>query len=477
MNPNWQALADKFCPRVYLCTEEVHGNKEQFLPSSIEWYLEQCILKDTNGDKTLTNSPTLAKLGEYKQKTAFLTPKNHPKHKNDNMTYRGDLSTAKMYVHFRSTLDASLDIQYWFFYPYNGDLDIRLFGDYQNLGNINIPLINVPNGSHEGDWEHITVRVSNWQGDVNQASISGVYYAAHGSSEGDWKIPGTNQFDTHQETHPIVYSAWHSHASYSDTKDNGVKLRTDIDNNLYQDIRNIPLLKEAGLVDFVSSEGKPWGPLDKRGNSVAEIICVDPDLYQNSENPQLDAAWLEFTGLWGNDGPRTPPSQSYWRADPPMLTLVNGFHQNGYKPEKPSSKVDLNQVKGIAKIGAVCGGKISLVVSYLMADGTEKQVNYGDQSTPDNMFSFKKENGELVEWITEAEVHGWKGSSHPGLTHFTFKTNSGEVISFKGDNDKGSDNSKQTFNNLGHVIALKAITDKGSSRTTSVDFLARPTTT
>jgi Vacuolar protein sorting-associated protein 62 len=43
------------------------------------------------------------------------------------------------------------DIQYWFFYPYNGPFPV-------------LPWF----GNQEGDWEHVTVRVSNWWQGLNR---------------------------------------------------------------------------------------------------------------------------------------------------------------------------------------------------------------------------------------------------------------------------------------------------------------------
>src|SRR5699024_4779115 len=103
----------------------------------------------------------------------------------------GNLASAKTYVHVRAPADGSrgLDIQYWFFFPYSG------------------PLIDGPaGGAHEGDWEHITVRLdASWQ------TIREVYFAAH-NSEGRWVMP--EELDLYARTHPVVYTARYGHASY-----------------------------------------------------------------------------------------------------------------------------------------------------------------------------------------------------------------------------------------------------------------------
>src|SRR5690606_12007506 len=77
----------------------------------------------------------------------------------------------------------AVDIQYWFFYPYN---------DW------------VASVNHEADWEHITVVAS------GDGTLRGVWYANHNG--GDWYEPG--EVPLTAEGRPVVYVADGSHASY-----------------------------------------------------------------------------------------------------------------------------------------------------------------------------------------------------------------------------------------------------------------------
>jgi hypothetical protein len=101
--------------------------------------------------------------------------------------YAGDRSlAAPVYAFMVDKGQAGLHLVYFFYYPFN--VGKMAFG--QTWGN------------HVSDWEHITVRLVDGQPDS-------VYFAQH--SWGD--IRRWDQVSK-EGTHPIVYSAWGSHASY-----------------------------------------------------------------------------------------------------------------------------------------------------------------------------------------------------------------------------------------------------------------------
>jgi hypothetical protein len=91
------------------------------------------------------------------------------------------------YVHVYPRVDGGINVQYWFFYPYN---QAPLFFD------------------HEGDWEHITVDLS------SSGAPRAVYFAEHCNNN-----PGVyRSWEQVRKLgdHPIVLSARGSHASYPD---------------------------------------------------------------------------------------------------------------------------------------------------------------------------------------------------------------------------------------------------------------------
>ena len=91
------------------------------------------------------------------------------------------------YVHVYPRVDGGINVQYWFFYPYN---QAPLFFD------------------HEGDWEHVTVVLS------TSGAPRAVYFSEHGNNN-----PGVyRSWDRVRKLgdHPIVLSARGTHASYPD---------------------------------------------------------------------------------------------------------------------------------------------------------------------------------------------------------------------------------------------------------------------
>lgn len=125
-----------------------------------------------------------------------------------------NLSELKILMNERIGPNGRTYIQYWFFYPYN----------HLCVGAPFAPYINNPYcasiAAHEGDWEHITIEFSG-----NQPNR--VFMAAH-DKEGKWYSTGEIQWSNDSgssigslstsRTHPIVYSAKGSHASYPEAK-------------------------------------------------------------------------------------------------------------------------------------------------------------------------------------------------------------------------------------------------------------------
>lgn len=174
-------------------------------------------------------------------------------------TVRGSLPTARYHAYVRNAPQGGgqVDVQYWFFYPYNGRMGTP-------------PL----HGEHEADWEHVTVRV------LGDGQLAGVYCSAH-YGEGKWYASAPL---TLADGHPVVYSARHSHASYPFAG-------------------NIP---RGPLPDDETADGGPevrtWEQLD--------LVAVGGRVLKGHE-------WLHFTGRWGRDesAPFGPAFRVSWLGD------------------------------------------------------------------------------------------------------------------------------------------------------------------
>jgi hypothetical protein len=279
-------LMNRFAPVVYLHPDE------RYKPAGVDWYLTRVELVYDNevlltlGNVTVSALVSQEKDGKYSGEGTDVT-KFRLQHTGDYSfqawTRDGYFSYADQvnikspcYVHVRPVQDHPelIDIQYWFFYPYNGPTE--------SSAGLN-------HAEYEGDWEHITVRVRD-----SDESVIQVHFARHSQGWCKWYDPSDVTFI--DETHPVVYSALHSHASYTDAGDFS---------------RYWPLTN-----DQTSDGGSVW---DTRGK------CYNMGEH-DAPNPGME--WIRYTGKWGRDShvwyppytfhaPETPALKEVWTDDPP----------------------------------------------------------------------------------------------------------------------------------------------------------------
>jgi hypothetical protein len=253
---------------------------------------------------------------------------------------------------------AAIDIQYWFFYPYRGDIS------------------GVEQGVHEGDWEHITVRVTR-----DGKNIIAIYYTFH-SGEGRWN----EKFDVVPNTkHPVVYSAWHSHASYP----------------------------TAGI------HGRPFPlPDDKTDDGGARWQCWNHIVNVGEKHAPLNGQnWLQFTGRWGGSrgsglgetpSPETPSFKNSWKDD--------GGGPPCYNPNLP---IDLPT--SVEEINASVPKSVTLEQNYPNPFNPETAIAF-DLLWPANVklivFDFLgREVATLIEAAMPAGKHHivWNGKDKLGV--------------------------------------------------------------
>ena len=204
----------------------------------------------------------------------------------DDKNYFGDVETSEIYATISniSEIDESFEINYWMFYPFNGYTSLLIspyFGEkYRCISNI-FSLFHYL-GTHQADWEHIKVKITNQQ-------IEKIYYSAHGSSEGRWYFPNEIEFT---ENHPHVYSAWHSHASYPFA---GTIHRTP----------SVKIFGHSIKIPFIG-----WLLKDYTNNKGITLNTCEISILSD------DQTWLKYGGRWGSqssiikklmeDGPHGP---------------------------------------------------------------------------------------------------------------------------------------------------------------------------
>ena len=197
-------VIQKYAPTIYLHPYDNHH------PIEVEEFLAESSMLDSSGN-VLKSGLTPADLTTYSSSTNYLRFTNgvFPSAGNDFET--GDAivagsssgwgqSNAPIYV---KTIDhgSYIDLKFYTFYAING------FQTFQ--AGIIVDFVTQPYlfdwgnfALHQGDWEHVTVRISE---DTTQ--LLGVFYSQHGGAA--WVAnPALDG------THPIVYSAWDSHANF-----------------------------------------------------------------------------------------------------------------------------------------------------------------------------------------------------------------------------------------------------------------------
>jgi len=137
----------------------------------------------------------------------------------DDSIWAGQPTTATTYINvIRNKTPGTpefgtTDLQFWFFYPYNGpgtiQSDTEVFGaDYKATKELD------PLGTHIPDWENATVRFDTATGDDIQVT---------GTAHGDVRdlAAGLN----YEGTHPALYSSRNGHAVWSTIGDNPLTLK------------------------------------------------------------------------------------------------------------------------------------------------------------------------------------------------------------------------------------------------------------
>ncbi|PPR96530.1 hypothetical protein GOBAR_AA24145 [Gossypium barbadense] len=201
-----ETLFQAYSPLIYF------HPKETYLPSSVNWWFKRWIL--------LARSPHRQTIKRESEKRRF---KGNP------------------------------NIQIWVFYPFNGGAKAKAVF-------INIPLGKI--GEHVGDWEHLTLRISNFTGELQS-----VYFSAHRG--GSWVTVSELEFNGGNK--PCTYSSLHGHAMYSKP---GLVLQGKGTIGIHNDTAKSKILMDTGVgFELVAGE--------YLGNSVVE------------------PPWLNYCREWG----------------------------------------------------------------------------------------------------------------------------------------------------------------------------------
>jgi hypothetical protein len=118
----------------------------------------------------------------------------------------GDLARGEALIRVLPVNGLFTEIQFWFFYPFNGPGRVEACSSSSCCTNNYL----MQGGRHYGDWEHVSLLILN----ATRELIT-VYMSRHAS--GQWLRRYGGVWDSGLQfsgTHPIIYSAYYSHAHY-----------------------------------------------------------------------------------------------------------------------------------------------------------------------------------------------------------------------------------------------------------------------
>nr|KAJ0214810.1 hypothetical protein LSAT_V11C400173450 [Lactuca sativa] len=302
-----KTLIQTYSPMVYF-----HPN-ERYLPCSVDWLFQNGALVYHKGDESNPilvdqNGSNLPQGGSNDGTYWLDLPKDGS---SKERIKQGNLQNASSYFHIKPMYGGLFtDIAIWLFYPFNG-------ASRAKVEFINISLEKV--GEHVSDWEHITLRVSNFNG-----GLKSVFFAQH--SSGTWVSASVLEYAIGNK--PVVYSSLNGHASYP--KPGLVLLGPHgVDIGLRDDMEKSDKVMDTGdRATVVAAEYlgsivveppwlnyfRKWGPkiqydLDKELNKVEKVMIW-----------KLKKAFYKFRKsvpreVLGEDGPLGPKAKHEWSGD------------------------------------------------------------------------------------------------------------------------------------------------------------------
>ncbi|XP_071718598.1 hypothetical protein At1g04090-like [Rutidosis leptorrhynchoides] len=249
-----QECINKYSPIIYFHPDE------EYLPSSVDWFFDSgALLYRSQGEVSYPsaiekNGANLPQFGPDDETYWLDLPVDDS---SKDRVKIGNLQKATSYAHVKPVGGGLFtDITIWVFHPFNGPSTAKVLSFTIPLGKV---------GEHVGDWEHITLRISNINGELNS-----VYFARH--SWGEWIGASGLEFDENNRI--VAYSALHSHGLYARSGD----------------VRYGWVgAKVAGMLDKLA-------PSDKVMDTSACTVVVAAEYLGGVV---VEPPWLNYTRRWG----------------------------------------------------------------------------------------------------------------------------------------------------------------------------------
>ncbi|KAJ4774221.1 vacuolar sorting-associated protein (DUF946) [Rhynchospora pubera] len=286
--------------------------KDIYLPSSVSWFFKNgaTLYKEgiKMGEEILSGGSNLPKGGENDGEYWIDLPDDS----RNSSVKLGNLESAELYVHVKPALGGTFtDIAMWVFCPFNGPATIK-------IGLLNFSLSKI--GQHVSDWEHFTLRVSNFTGE-----LWSVYFSQH--SGGEWVEASGLEF-MNGSNKPVVYSSKSGHASFphpgcylQGSEKYGIGVRNDVarskfavDSSTKYKIVAAEYLGGAVAEPCWLQYMREWGPkvTYNSASELEKILSFLPlNLRIRAENI-FDSLPME---LYGEEGPTGPKEKNNWEGD------------------------------------------------------------------------------------------------------------------------------------------------------------------
>lgn len=304
-----EAIIQAYSPWIYFHPDEA------YLPSSVSWFFSNGALLYKKGEESKPKSidPKGSNLPQGGSNDGAYWLDLPVDRKAKERVKRGDLLSSQAYLHIKPMYGGTLtDIAIWVFYPFNGPARAKVEFFNVSLGKI---------GEHVGDWEHVTLRVSNFSGELWQ-----VYFSEH--SKGEWVDSSQVEFQNGNKV--VAYASLHGHASYPKPGlvlqgSNGIGIRNDTAKSKfvmdtgkncsvvaadYLNSNNTPIVKEPPWLNYF----REWGP------KVSYDIAKEIKKVERFLPGRLRKAFEKFirslpNEVLGEEGPTGPKMKNSWSGD------------------------------------------------------------------------------------------------------------------------------------------------------------------
>ncbi|XP_051142029.1 hypothetical protein At1g04090-like [Andrographis paniculata] len=300
------ALVSHYGPTIFFHPAEV------YLASSVSWFFQNGALlysaSNSAGEAIDAEGSNLPTGGTNDGKYWLDLPSDNRRAK----VKHGNLESAKLYVHVKPAIGGAFtDVVLWIFAPFNGPGTLK-------LGTMNIAFTKV--GQHVGDWEHVTLRISNFTGE-----LWSMYFSQH--SSGEWV--NVTDLEFIKGNKPTVYASRNGHANFPHPGDHiqgspklGIGVRNDaahsnysIDSSNKYEIVAAEYLGDGAVDEPVWLQYmREWGPKVVYGSKTEldRIINSLPLMVRCSLENILGKLPLE---LYGERGPTGPKEKDNWIGD------------------------------------------------------------------------------------------------------------------------------------------------------------------